>query len=50
MNFELAQIAIAAVGLLVTILLNWEKVKQAPRWLIAFVIGLCSGFLLGFLV
>ena len=50
MNLELINLLIVGVGILLTIMINWERLSQAPQWLIGFVFGVVSGFAAGFFV
>ncbi|MEM8858878.1 MAG: hypothetical protein AAGD96_11185 [Chloroflexota bacterium] len=50
MSLELINVLIVGTGVLLTIMMNWERLKEAPPWLIGFVFGVASGFTAGFFV
>ena len=50
MNLELLQLLIVGVGVITTLLINWEKLINAPQWLIGFVVGTVVGFVSAYLI
>lgn len=48
MNLELVNLLVVVIGVVLTLLINWERLISAPRWLIALVIGAASGIVFGY--
>ena len=49
MNFEQLNFFVVAIGIALTVIINWDRLQSAPSWLISFVIGAASGFVAGYL-
>ncbi len=50
MNLELLNILIVGVGVVLTLLINWEKILSAPHWLMGFIAGSAVGFAAAYLM
>ncbi len=50
MNLELLNILIVGIGLVMTLLINWEKLIAAPQWLVGFIAGSAVGFAAAYLI
>lgn len=48
MNFELLNFIVIAIGVIITVMINWDRLQKTPLWLIGFVVGAFSGFIAGY--
>lgn len=50
MDIELLNFIVVAIGFVITIMINWDRLQKTPRWMISFVIGGFVGFAIGYVV